>query len=486
MARWRATPCALAATLLAGTAAADEFPVRFLSESWVDGYFRSPAEPLFGPPADRTPVLLNQRLWAGLDMALAPGLAIGFDGYLAATLPDTLRGVVTEPGDRSLRAHRADVTRLMLRVESADADLIVGRAPLEVGLGDLYRPTDRFEARNLANPVHPMRMGAWQATLQVPLGPTDTLTLSVLPFDDRGAQPGPGSRWRGAIGDADFYDFPGFAFLADPAIVALADLRFEDRFRTRFLQDWGWLAMVRGERSGGDFQIGAHIGPGAFPTLEVRGRAAPTLTGAPQITVTKVLPTAATLFAGGALALDSARLTLEGLFQHTPGNRDDDFLRLTAGVTLRLEDVADALGLRDVGLSGQYAREIVTRRMTSTALPFDASALQGVPSLLLPTLVNIALAQPASVRVSSESARANRDTLIGELRLVVDAWTTIRARGAYNFDDGDRALSVAMEHRLGDATTLEGAIFLIDGRVGSPFGRFDRNDGVFVGVRHRF
>ena len=437
---------ACAGLLACGPAMAEDGPARLQLEfeSFLDVHWHEPAGGI-----GRDTLWWNKAA-ASLTTGIAPGVSLDLAAYAVGTIPDGREGGPRYPGQRSVDAPFADVLAAALRFDLGGAELLVGRSTVKMGTSRLFAPTDRFEPVDFNDPLHAFDAGRWQARLSAFLGP-DTLSITLMPFDERDRQPGNGSRWLGPAGDASLYSTGAIGLPAGFVMPGRIDVR-ED-WRSAGPGDWNWLAAWKGVRRGYDFFGAVHWGAGAYPT--VRALVAPGTGPAPIVTVFKERPDAVSLAAGATTVVGAWNLYAEGIWQNTMGGRDEDFAKLSIGATWDAIGLADWLGVERIAPTIEYAADIVT----------DGAHLPGL-------------------RASSRQARPYRNAVLGEVRLTVDHRLSFWTSGSIDVEAGDSAASVGAEYKPTDSLGFTAQVQSFDGPDGTQFGRWKRNDGFYVGTRY--
>jgi hypothetical protein len=375
-----------------------------------------------------------------------------FSGYASATAPDQLEGRPTYPGEETVTARYADVTAMNVRFELGDADFVIGKSGIALGVGDLYSPASGLEPANSNNPLHAFGMGLWQASINYYL-PKNTVTLSVIPFDERQRQPAPGSRWLGDSGDISTFSLADLPLGA----AATADIDVVEDFRSRKPKDWGYLAKLASVRTGYDFFGALYYGPSAYPVF--RANVDLSVPTSPRVTAFKERPTVASASSGVTAVVDEWKIYGEIAIQFDaersdPKRTDQDFAKLLVGTSVDAMDTAELLGVDSVVVTFEYARDYVINDFA-----------------------------PAGLRVSSESSRPYRDSLLGKIAVAINADVDVFFQGAVNFDDNDRNGIAGVEYKYSDDVRIFGRVQIFDGDPNTQFGRFRENDSVFVGTK---
>jgi hypothetical protein len=419
-------------------------------EAYGDAFFDDPAQTV----KQRDDVVVWSRL--SLEASYTPDPSVSFDlgGYAAGSAPDLMARTWGEAFQTD-EAANFDLTLANVHWRGTGFDLVVGKAPLKLGYGDLYSPANRFEPHDYANPLHDFPMGLWQATASLYLG-DDRLSLSVLPADERPRRGDDESRWSTGAGNTPFFDLS--ALPSSLAIPGPVDLRFGTSFRSLEPEDWGALLTYTGRRQAFDFYLGAHVGAAAYPVLRGRAILAPLVPGAATTIVAnqELLDTVSAL-GGIVIARERYKLYADAIWQHTPAGEDDDFLRYLLGAQVQLTPLARWLAVEEARITIEYAGDVRTDKADTTD----------------PILV-------------SRFGRPYANYALWELRLVVDRWLQLYGKGAANVYDGDTAGLMGFDYLLTDELTVKGALYLFAGDPDTQFGLWRDNDGAYLGLELRF
>ena len=424
--------------------------VDFELESYLDAYWSDPTN----SRASETSLLWWNRLSGSAQLQLFDRLSADVAAYVSGTLPNQLRGAFTYPGEETTTAPFVDVTTFALRYEQDAFDILLGKAPVDLGVARLFSPSDRFNRTNINNPLHSFDLGRWQATVNA-YWPSDTMSFSILPFDERDLEPPSDSRWLGPSGDSAFFDLADVTLPA--GLVLPPGLRIEDEYRSRRPEDWGYLVSYQAVREGYDFYAAAHYGPGAYPTIEATVVPGPTPLTPAAIRLVETRTDSASVLGGVTATFGQWNLYGEGVYQRSFGDGDQSFLKLTGGVTYNADDLAEALDLYGVTITAEYSHDVVTHALST-----------------------------GDLRASSAGARPFPTSVLGEIRVELDADLELYTETAVNLDEGDHILLFGFDYNYTDDLEFVGQLQLFGGPLNTQFGRFRDNDSVYIGTRYSF
>lgn len=392
----------------------------------------------------------NSVLWwnranVAANFNLTDQLAFNFGGYLSFTAPSTLRGPPSVPGEHTISARYADITALNLRLKLGQFDLIAGKDGLKVGMGELYSPLEVLEPVNINDPLHTFNMGVWQFGADVYLSGDDSISVRVLPFDERSRLPASHSRWNGGTGDLAVIDIATLPFL----MPTLTSIDVHDRFRDANVANWGYLALFRSANEGFDYSGGVYYGPGLYPALRAI-QTTPT-----DVLVLKQRADTAMEFATLTWAAAHWKAYGELTAQQSPNGVDDDFLQGMVGVSYDAYTWADLLNIDSIALTMEYTGDRVTGRMHAIPLRF-----------------------------SSQYTRPYRNSLLWEADLGLNSDFTLYGKANVNATSWDSAVWFGARYRYTDNLTLHLQVNIFNGDPNTPFGRWRSNDGMFFGFEY--
>ncbi|MBI3088346.1 MAG: hypothetical protein HYY91_05620 [Candidatus Omnitrophica bacterium] len=357
---------------------------------------------------------------------------------------DERRGVFASPDNEKPYSRYLDFKELNLRYDRKAFALILGRAPVTVGLATLYSPANRYRTLDTTNPMYPDDLGAWQASLDWFLG-DNTLRVSVLPIEERSLSPHGGvSRWLGESEEGFSSSSSGTGSGGGATGLTLpAGVNAQTVFRNRP----GYLLKFSGVATGVDYFAAAHYGPSIFPTLQ----------NPLGNEYTIEMPMAADCSGGATVTRGALEVHGESIYQAAEGNDDQDFVKYVIGASYRETAVAERLGFDEITPVVEYAGEWVT----------DG---QDNPGVTLP----------------SEEARPLRNSLLFKLDLMPSDKLTITLGGVQNFSTDDHSESIGLEYKPNYNLTFRAYWARFKGTTDSPLGRWDRNDHLAFGVKRVF
>lgn len=414
LALWRAATCKVEASATAFPQTYPSTPDRIVDDQAAVGWTRQTLK-------------TQAALLDPLTLKLA--LVTGYSGY-----DHELRGAFSTPDNEKTYARYVDFKELSLRFDHEAFAVTAGRAPIPVGVSTLYMPANRYRVVNMANPMHPDDLGAWQLSADYFMG-DHTLRLSLLPFEARAPSPHQSSRWLGESGEtlslssAAAGGLTGGATGLTPPAGVTAQTVFHNRL--------GYLLKLSGVFPGMDYFVTAHYGRAGFPTIQ-------NPVGNEFTTET---PAAAT-FSGGAAATKGAwEVHGESIYQLTDADADQDVVKYVIGTSYRETALAERIGLEEIVPLVEYAGEWVTDQQDNPGLTVD-----------------------------SARARPLRNSLLFKLDVKPTDKLTCSVGGVRNFSSDDYAQGFGLEYRPNDNLTLHALAVVFGGLNDTPFGRWDRND----------
>ena len=381
---------------------------------------------------------------------LGAGLDLRVKGFaVLSTQEDERHGFFSEPRFRKDRPRAFDLTELKLRAARDSHDLYLGKMLLTAGVSNIFSPTNRFNNVDLSNPLHPLEMGVWAGRANFFIG-DDTLSLAVVPWQDRVARPADSSRWLG----------PSSSSSSGTSLFNLGNWNYnaEERYAKSDLRNAGYLMHYSGSRAGFDFFGISHLGASKYAVLrkEVSGS---------TVTYSKETPQAFSL--GGGISATSGAWSYygEAIHQATVGNRDEDFLKYVIGVSYRDTTIAELLGFEEIMPILEQANEKTFGSQDSSRYVQNSRAV-----------------------------RLGRDTIFVRLglkksdKLSYSIYSTRNfvAETASNSADRSSAVGLGSEYKINDSLKFRADLRIFYGESNTQFGRWARNDHIEIGMTYSF
>ncbi len=404
----------------------------------VTGFF----EDNIGPIADDDDVGFFVRFNAKSQTDITENISTGLDVYSAySTQKHEYYGTFTEPENEARQPRFVDLNTVWLRYTADDYELMLGKDYVENGISELYSPVDRFGLANFANPTQPYKVGIWNAGLDYFIE-DDTFSLNIMPFHEKSELPSKESRWLGTSGDADFTNISLPTGLGSTSLI-------KDRYQPIRLENLGYLMQYKGTRAGFDFFGLIHHGPSIYPVLRLDRDAG-------IVRVEKIEPLATSIAAGVTTVYERWKFSTEAIFQQTDGNKDDDFIRYSVGVSYRDNDIANAIGLNEINTAIQWSGDETVDKEDSR-----------------------------QTIISSREARPFRNTILLKVEMEhTHEWGYFIS--AIHNVEADFTIAYGAQYKPIDNLTLrlEGSFF--DGPSDTHFGRWEENDFLRLRTIYKF
>jgi len=415
---------------------------QFQFESYLDYYLDSPALGASIPPDER-PLSWFNILNIETQADIKEGVILNLSADALFSLPNINRSMFSRIDTKDGFSRFLDLNTANIIFENDTNDILIGKATTELGFAETYSVIDRFNISNAANPLHSVKMGAWQAKgtyyLDELMDYEDQVSLAILPFDDKAGGVPNNSRWRGSSGDSDFAD---------------SDSELYTQYRGSRPKDWGIALQYDGVRDGYDFTLGLHRGPSPYPVV----RSEFSVVGLSLVRKDyKLYPTAHSAYGGINITKENLQYFAEFLAQDVRHEKDDDVLRTITGITYKDTDYATRIGLDEITPTIEYGRERVINE------------------------------QGHSLHTkSSEFARPFRNTVSLTLKFVYDSDYTLKIGSVFNLNDEDSVQNFNLQYKHDDNNYYFVRGYAFNGPSGTMFGRWAENDALTVGYIHKF
>ncbi len=397
-------------------------------------------------PAARTDREIDQaafrsfnRLTLETNADIADGVMFNGSADAIVSAPNHNRGVFSKPEEEPGESRFLDVNTAYLTFEQDSADFFIGKMTHETGYSEIYSVLDQWNISDTGNPIHKVKTGRWQAKvtyyMDEILDQEDSITFTVLPFDDRAGSVDSDSRWLGASSDSDLF---------------FTSTNLVKQYRSSAPDQWNTVLEYKGSREGYDFTLGVSRGMSPYPVVK---------TEVVGITRTdyKQNPTTHNAFGGINITDDNFLYYGELLAQDALQGKDDDFVHAVVGVTYKETDWASRIGLDEVSPTIEYSREKIFNDQRHGAYS-----------------------------VASEGARLFRNTLTADLKIVYDSDYTLRLGTKRNLKTRDYLNNLNFEYKHNDNTFFYLNGYMFGGNQDTQFGRWEENDVVSVGYLKKF
>jgi len=431
-------------------------------------------------------LIIRQKIQS--EAAITDNAWLKFDMHANITSqPGDYSGAFRSPGSEDRNGETLDFNELYVAYEAENFDFTIGKNIIETGFSK-YSPTNRFglfdaiNPVNQANPIDPDSIGTWLASIEYPVG-DDTLSFTVTPFDERSLLPPSESRWRGTSGDPNFraLQLPylacspgllaqlglppcpaGINFLR-PYIPGIINTLFgtaiagtipvpaavEEKYHSGSPKNWGYLLQYEGVGDGFDYYGLIHHGPSIYPIWKLN------LTN--RLEFQKINPLAWSFGGGISVVRDEWNYYAEAIYQHSQGDKDDDFLRYTLGFSYRDTEYANSIGLEEI-------KPVIELHGDKTVDHQDADLYV----------------------LSSSRARPLNNSISARIEIQRNSKVSYSLGSIYNIDDDDYSVVAGYEKRVSDNYKYRLIAVVLDGVRNTHFGRWKNNDHLRLDIEYRF
>jgi hypothetical protein len=369
---------------------------------------------------------------------------LGLDA-IASTYHDGEQGMFTAPGQGDGQGRYVDLNRLTLSYLGDNAEILIGKDTIPMGVAEIYSPADLYGSSNLINPQQNVDFGVWQARTDIYVG-SDRLTAIVMPLIESGPSASELSRWYAGGSSGS-----NFAALNLPALPGGMTAEAEDvGYNNDDPGNWGYLVEYKGTATGFDYFGSAYTGPSPYPVLKnpPSGQINPFRIEYPKVNIASL---------GATFTEGSWKFYGEGIGYWSPHGKDDDVARMMLGAKYRETTFANSIGLNEITPVVEFDKEW---RLEEQSHP-DYST-------------------------SSADARPNPENIIAALTVTInDEW---KVGGAYNrsIRDRDSLTRLFVRYDPTDNLWMSVTAMGFHGSDGTVFGRFRRNDNVALKVHYSF
>ena len=369
---------------------------------------------------------------------------LGLDA-IASTYKGGEKGVFTAPGKGEGQGRYVDLNRLTLSYLGDDAEILIGKDNIPMGVGEIYSPADLYGNSNLVDPQQSVDFGVWQARTDIYVG-SDRLTFIVMPLNESGPSAQEGSRWYAS--GASGAEFTTFTLPGVPS--GLTATTKEAGYNNDDPGNWGYLAEYKGTATGFDYFATAYSGPTPYAVLKNPTPTQPNLFTVehPRVNITS---------GGAAFTEGSWKFYGEGVGYWAQHGKDDDIARMMLGAKYRETRFANSIGFNEITPIVEFNKEW---RLQKQSHPDYAA--------------------------SSEDIRPNPENIIAALTVTVnDEW---KFGGAYDRSIRDRDSLTRLFVRYEPTDNLWMSLTAMDfhGDEDTTFGRYRRNDNVALKVHYSF
>ena len=370
---------------------------------------------------------------------------------------DFVQGLHFQVPETSERRSTLYVKEAVLSFRPGPVDITVGKQIFAWGTADAYNPTDTLNPRDYLDVIDNEKLGVVSAAARLTTGRAD-LTLVVVPYFTPSRTPLSDSRWvpthPGDVG--------AFVYSRElPRIDTFSDVEYAGR--------------LRGTIGGWDLSVSYFDGFERTPVLKFVG-VEPTPTGdLPLYT-----PVFTRIRAPGvdfSTTLGSLEIHGEGAFKFVKQDGRNDVFQGIAGLNYRLDAPAHwsrcrglpVFCLDEVVFLFEYAKEVVVN--TDPESPIVASSRLfdiGVPV------------------IDTETGADNSpdDALIWQVLFRHSDRTQLQLRATANFTPTlNHFVELKISQKVTDFLHVDGGIDWLSGEADTFWGRWGRNDRVFVSTR---
>ena len=357
-------------------------------------------------------------------------------GYAHVGTPSHLSGVLVGPHEGKARSPFVDLIELGLQWDGDNSTIKVGKWKQNYEFAERMTLLNRFNLGDYTFPMNNVSTGNWLLQWQR-FFDSGNLNVTVMPYHPSTGQPPENTRWSGVNGsgviEADKVAGFGLGGGGGGNVTSEGSTIFTDKPDVSLIWE--------GTTDRFDYLLGASRAQSLYSVskYDIDARVSQT-----------EYPYASNLFGGISWPLDSKRFYMEALYQDTDDGRDDDFVRVTTGMSFNMFNQAEKLGLADFNFFVEFLADRTVNRQSND-----------------------------NYRIPSFNSRAFQNALfVGATAKINDDWSFSQdiARG---FSKRDSMLSSKLEYSFDDSTRLSMRYTRFDGIDGmSLFGNWKQNDNL--------
>ncbi len=349
--------------------------------------------------------------------------------YLHLSDPDQMQDYFISPNEKESESPYIDFTEFGLRWDLDETTYKIGKWKQNYEFAERLILLNQSSLDDNTFPLKVVSVGNWLAQWQRFMD-GGSLSLTVMPFHPATAQPGDDTRWGGVNNNGIITEgnTDGAPIETDTPDVSLIWEGQADRF---------------------DYLLGVSRARSQYSVMKIN----------PEVRSSDMeYPDAVSLLGGISWPMDQTKLYVEGHYQKTLQDKDDDFLRLSTGLRFNLFEYGDYLGWHDLTWTIEYMSDHTVEEQSAS----------GYES-------------------SSQNTRPFQDSVYSIAKIKIDESWEVNQELSYGFKNDDSMSITGFTYSFDDSSKLSVSYIDYNGEEGkSLFGSWKNNDNLSLELEKDF
>lgn len=349
--------------------------------------------------------------------------------YVHLSDPDQMQDYFITLGEKESESPYIDFTEFGLRWDLDETTYKIGKWKQNYEFAERLILLNQSSLDDNTFPLKVISVGNWLAQWQQFMD-GGSLSLTVMPFHPAAGEPADDTRWGGVNSNGIIIqgDTNGIPLETDTPDISLIWEGQAERF---------------------DYLLGISRARSQYSVVKVN----------PETRSFDIeYPDAVSLLGGISWPIEQMKFYMEGHYQKTLQNKDDDFLRLSTGLRFNLFDYGDYLGWDDLTLTIEYMSDHTLEKQSA-----------------------------AGYDISSKDSRPYQDSVYSIAKIKIDESWQVNQELSYGFKNDDSMSITGFTYSFDDSSKLSVSYIDYNGEEGkSLFGSWKDNDNVSLELEKDF
>jgi|TARA_B110000503_G_C7164763_1_gene421352 hypothetical protein len=315
--------------------------------------------------------------------------------------------------------------------EADDFDFTMGLDLVDFGYAELHNSVSNFGRANALHPTHNYDLGVLLGRYRRYFG-DDILGYTMMPIEIVSLVPTKSNRWRGS---GDVYEsLPDGSSVssleAEPLAIHTNNIRH--------------LVNYEAVRSGYDYYLFGALGPSPFSVIRIK-----------DSLYENYQPWSWQVGGGINTIYGPHKIYSDIMYQFTAHQNDENFIRGTFGGVFKNSTWTKKLGINQITLTTEYARDEKTRDQSTRS----------------------------DLIYSSKNSRSGLNTIFARVELDIDDTWKVISGVNYNLEDSDNSKVLGLRYKVNDSLEFFSAGTWFDGVDSTLFGVQRDNDTIEFGIK---